>query len=106
MNKVVVILEKYVQWIALGLGAAFMLFMVYSYVINNPIKTEVAGKKVDLGNVDLVTRDGPAHDLDVAMKRPGGGIPIAVEPITEKVLGPVIHPPVVEMANAGTIINA
>ena len=41
MDKVKKILEGYVEWIALGLGACFLLWMVYSYVYLPPVTVPV-----------------------------------------------------------------
>src|SRR4051794_15713313 len=34
MNKVIAFFEKYAEWLALGVAGVFLLFMIYSYVIN------------------------------------------------------------------------
>lgn len=84
MNKVVSFLEKHVQWVALGLGALFMLYMLYGYVLQNPVTTQVAGNAVDLGNIDRVTLEGPARQLEAAMRN-DAVINIPVEPVVPKI---------------------
>jgi hypothetical protein len=42
MDKVKVFLEKYVEWLALGIGAAFLLYMIYANVVEEPV-TSVVG---------------------------------------------------------------
>src|SRR2546430_14831759 len=67
MNKVVEMLEKHVQWVALGLGAAYLLFMVWSYALQAPVTDTLNGKTVTLGDVDDETAKGPAQRLKQAM---------------------------------------
>ena len=49
MNKVLPILEKYVQWIALGIGVLFLLLMAYSYLAQSPVMVPVGTKEVTPG---------------------------------------------------------
>ena len=41
MEKALAILEKYVQWIALGLGGLFLLGIVYNYVLQDPVTVKL-----------------------------------------------------------------
>ena len=52
MEKVLKFLEKYVQWIALGLGGLFLLAMVYNYVLQDPVTVTLGGKDVLPGEID------------------------------------------------------
>src|SRR5437016_522265 len=67
MKKFVSLLEQHVQWIALGLGAVYLLYMVYIYILQPPIGEKIGNTLVDLGNVDQVTAEGPAQRLRQAM---------------------------------------
>lgn len=69
MQKVVSILEKHVQWIVLGLGALYLLWMVWSYVLNSPVAVTVDGKAVEPGKVDQLVYDEKATVLDARMKQ-------------------------------------
>src|SRR4051812_38173573 len=83
MKKFLPYLERYVQWVALGLGVLFVFYMVYAYVITPPVNATLNGKSVDLGNVDHVTREGPARELETAIQNgPANGIDaITVKPV-------------------------
>lgn len=81
MKKFLPLIEKYVQWVALGLGALFVLYMVYSYVIVPPVTATVGNQKVDLGNVDKVTREGPGAELERAMSTGATVGTIAPQPV-------------------------
>src|SRR3954470_17714038 len=53
MQKVVDFLEKYVQWIALGIGALYLGFMAYSYLVQPAITVpDAKGTAVLPGDVD------------------------------------------------------
>jgi hypothetical protein len=52
MQKVLDILEKQVEWIALGLGVLFLGWMTWSYAINSPVSKNVGGETLTPGNVD------------------------------------------------------
>jgi hypothetical protein len=79
MKKFLPYIERYIHWVALGLGALFVLYMVYSYVITPPVTATVGNKTVDLGNVDRVTLEGPARELQTAIQT--GVSPTAIEGI-------------------------
>src|SRR3954463_9265787 len=89
MKKYLPYLERYVQWVALGLGALFVLYMVYGYVITPPVSATVGNKVVDLGNVDHVTREGPARELEIAVQNGASADAIdkiKVQPVVPKFL--------------------
>jgi len=52
MPKIVQFLEKNVEWFALGLGALFLGWAAWTYLINPPVSKVVAGNAVTPGNVD------------------------------------------------------
>lgn len=70
MKKLLATLEKNVHWITLGIGGIYLLWMVWSYVLMQPISTTV-GSTTDatLGNIDRLTRQGPAQRLQTAMEQ-------------------------------------
>ncbi len=71
MQKVLDFLEKNVQWIAVGLGGLFLLYIVYAYLLLPPVSTDLRTRggeqTATLGTIDQYTLDGPAHDLQKAM---------------------------------------
>jgi len=58
MDKILPILEKHVQWIALGIGALFLLLMAYSYVVKQPVTVPLGGQQVVPGEVDEKIQNG------------------------------------------------
>src|SRR5690348_12858484 len=77
-------LEDYSEWVALGAGALFVLFVVWSNVVTPPIQATIpGGKMVTPGNVDQVTYDGPATNLQHAMATTDVP-PMPVEPFAER----------------------
>ena len=71
MQKVVDFLEKYVQWIALGLGGLFLLFMAYTYIVSDPVTVEVAGQNLEPGEVEEQTLNGPVRLIQDMMPPKG-----------------------------------
>ncbi|HZZ43552.1 MAG TPA: hypothetical protein VFE58_11495 [Tepidisphaeraceae bacterium] len=101
MKKYLPYLEQYVQWIALGLGALFVFWMVYAYVLTPPVTQTVGSTKVDLGDIDHVTREGPAKDLDTAIQT--GASPDAIQKIKVQPLLPQFQK---EISGAGDVVSA
>ncbi len=59
MNKVTAFLEKYAQWIALGAAGLWVLFVVYTYWLKDPVTVSLAGKPVGPGEVDAqIVKEG------------------------------------------------
>lgn len=52
MKKILDLLEQKVQWIALALGVAYVLYMTWAYVLQPPVTAEVGGNVVGPGEVD------------------------------------------------------
>jgi hypothetical protein len=63
MKKIVDFLEKHVQWVAVGIGGLYLLFTLWGYVINDPLKTDLQGQTVDLASVNDVILEGPGQKL-------------------------------------------
>jgi len=66
MQKVVDFLEKHVQWVALGLGGLYLLYMVWSYILTPPVTTEISGAPDPLtpGTVDQYILDNRIRELN------------------------------------------
>lgn len=71
MQKALDYLEKYVQWVALGLGAIYLLYILWAYVVTPPVsttlKTRDGMQTVTLADIDQLTVEGPAKQLQRAM---------------------------------------
>ncbi len=63
MQKVTEILQKYVEWIAIGLGALFVIWMAYSYILQSPATVQVDGQTLGPGEVARHTQDTIAQQL-------------------------------------------
>src|SRR2546423_539434 len=70
MNKVVDLLEKHVQWVAIGLGGAYLLFMVYRFVILSPAEVRLDGQSVSPGKVDQIIAETTVQKIEDAMHHP------------------------------------
>ena len=77
MQKVVAFLEKHVQWVAIGLGAVYLLWMVWSYLLNSPVTVTTAdGTKLTPGKVDQKVYTDTATKLETAIKNERASIAI------------------------------
>src|SRR4051812_37870775 len=85
MQKVVAFLEKYAEWLALGVAALFFLFVVWGYVIS-PSATRVAVAKEELspGEVDPFVQDKAITRLQSAMEAPAGDLVMKVPNFAEQ----------------------
>lgn len=72
MQKVVDILERYCQWIAVGIGAIFFLFALYQYlpVVSKPVTVELGGQAYTPGEVDREIVEAAADPLESKMSTP------------------------------------
>lgn len=52
MDKVTAFMEKNVEWIAMGLGGLFLLFVAWNYGVSNPVPVEIDGKPYSAASVD------------------------------------------------------
>ena len=52
MKKLLDLLEQKVQWIVLGLGVLWVLYMAWSFLIQPPVKVTANGQEVSPGEVD------------------------------------------------------
>lgn len=57
MKKLTDFLEQYVEWVALAVGGLFLLFMVFSYVLSDPVSVELSGRTFAPGEVDREIRE-------------------------------------------------
>lgn len=85
MQKVLAFLEKHVQWVAIGLGAVYLLWMVYSYVLNSPSRVTIGDSTLSPGQVDEYVKRNFADPLGDAMNN--GRVPtVPAAPTAESVL--------------------
>ena len=68
MDQAKKFLEKYVEWCALGLGAAFLFWMVYNNVIDKPVLAQVNSVPVPPGEVNSIIWNEKALPLQNAIK--------------------------------------
>src|SRR5438094_7265957 len=71
MEKVTKFIEQNVQWVAIALGAVFILFMAYTYVLTPPARVNIANQELTAGEVDEYTAEHVAKQLDAAINTPG-----------------------------------
>jgi len=100
MQKIVKILEKNVEWLAVALGGAFLVWMVYLYAFQKPVTTVVGASKLAPGEVDTRTADGPARSLQAAMAESSKDLPNIPEPDFVTDLRKRLDPQVAEVAMA------
>ena len=80
MQKVVKFLESYVQWIALSLGVAWVLWVGYAYWVQKPVFKEIAGKQYGPAEVDeFITRQGGPIDVLANSLKTDAKVPKDVE---------------------------
>src|SRR6266700_7008915 len=61
MKKVVAFLEKYAEWLALGVACLFLLFTVYSYIVSpDALKVKVGSETMLPGEVDPYLSKNPS----------------------------------------------
>jgi hypothetical protein len=70
MQKVVQILEKNVEWIALALGVGFLGYMVWLYILNPPVVATIGQDHVTPASVDDYILNGPVQTLKQRMDNP------------------------------------
>jgi hypothetical protein len=71
MQKMVAFLEKYAEWVALGVASLFLLFVVYSYVVSpDQIRVKVGSDAVFPGSVDEKVNESSVKRLQQAMEAP------------------------------------
>jgi len=68
MQKVTAFLEQHIQWLAIGLGALFCLFMIWSYVITPPATAQIGSESFGPSEVDPHTAETVVQKLQAAMQ--------------------------------------
>ena len=64
MDKVKNFLERYVEWLAVVLGAAFLGWMIYGYVLDKPVSSSVGSNAAATpAEVDPLIWEGPGQQL-------------------------------------------
>jgi hypothetical protein len=67
MQKTLDLLERYVEWVALGLAGLILLWVAYAYVLT-PITVKVGSRELTPGEVDAVVKREAADKLKSAME--------------------------------------
>ena len=68
MDKITGFLEKYVQWVAVGLGALWLIYMGWSFVLTPPAQVQGPdGSAMTGGELDKATAEGVARNLEQAI---------------------------------------
>src|SRR5688572_17222951 len=67
MQKVTAFLEQHVQWVAIALGALFVLYMTYSYVITPPAEVTIGSDSYGPSEIDPHTAETVVAKLQSAM---------------------------------------
>lgn len=67
MQKVLDLLERYVEWVALAIGGLFLLLMVFLYLLGTPISTKLGDRNVTLANVESITWNQSGSQLATSM---------------------------------------
>jgi hypothetical protein len=80
MKKLVEFAEKYVEWVALGLGAMFLLAMAWMYLLTSPVSAEVdkPPKTVTPHNVERIINEDVASPLQQQITGPGADVSFRV----------------------------
>lgn len=67
MQKFTQFLEKNAEWLALGFGGLFLLYMVYAYVFSSPVGVQMGGQTLSLGEIDRYILNNQGRALERAM---------------------------------------
>src|SRR5688572_5244439 len=67
MKKVVDFLEANVQWVALGLGVAWVLWMAWAFAINRPVVVKIGNEEMAPGSVDPYIVSNAVNELRMKM---------------------------------------
>lgn len=70
MKKVLDLLEKNVQWFALGLAVIYVLWMAWTYVLQSPVTVKVSNETLAPKDVDKYILDGVGTSLQNKMNDP------------------------------------
>ncbi|HEY0008100.1 MAG TPA: hypothetical protein VGB55_05210 [Tepidisphaeraceae bacterium] len=71
MEKVIELLEKHCQWIAIGLGGLFLTWVLWSYALMNPVMVTAAdGRQLGPADVDEWARSTHGQALDQQINDP------------------------------------
>jgi hypothetical protein len=73
MQKVTKFLESYVQWLVLGLGAVWLLWVGYAYWVSKPVAVEIGSALYGPGEIDdyVAQSGGPIDTLAHSLKGEG-----------------------------------
>ena len=95
MEKALVILEKHVQWIAIGIGALFLVLMVYSYALQDPVTVPVPGASKPMTPAELDKTIYESTELASLREgmRSGKAVNVTLDPIQGSTFGPILVKP-------------
>jgi hypothetical protein len=80
VDKVVAFLEKYAEWVALGVASLFLMYMVYANVIApDALRSKVGNAEVFPGEVDQEIQRQTVARLTQAMEAPAGDVVRRIE---------------------------
>ncbi len=68
MNKVVAFLERNVQWVALGLGGLYVLWMAWTYILSAQVTTDIGSTTLGAGDIDSYIVSHAVDDLTIKMQ--------------------------------------
>lgn len=68
MDKLVPFLEKYVQWLVLGIAALYVGYTAFAYLYEQPLAGKLSGQTVTPGTIDPAIKTALVDPLAQAMK--------------------------------------
>ncbi|QOV89275.1 hypothetical protein [Humisphaera borealis] len=94
MDKILPILEKYVEWIALGIGALFMALMGYSYAVKSPVSVPLGTEQLAPSAVDPAIKKSPDLGalVDAMASKNGAPKPGQITPVAAALLSEINRP--------------
>ncbi len=95
MQKFTQILEDHVQWIALGLAALFMAWVIWAYAVHSQVAVQLGTTPVQPGQIDSTIVDGPIKKIKGYIQSPNEisiAVPDLLQPWIATVSGPAKMP--------------
>src|SRR5262245_29368264 len=69
MKKLLDLLEQKVQWVVLGLGVLWVLYMAWTFLIQPPVKVAANGQEMGPGEVDEALGNKLIQDFEALKGR-------------------------------------
>src|SRR5215212_2453161 len=104
MDKALDFLERYVQWIALGIGVLFLGWMAYAYLVTPPLTVQIGNQTLEPGEVDAAIAKTTAKDLSTAIAN-GKPPPFPRKDPWPEVAAGIDQPPRVTLPGAIAIVE-